>query len=59
MTSILRGRSDPSATRRMFSGRLETPLWRPSASKANPNFVAITTASRISAMASERSGSGP
>ena len=27
----------------MCSGRLDRPTWRPSASKANPNLVAITT----------------
>jgi hypothetical protein len=52
MTSVRSRRSEPSTAARMFSGRLLTPLWWPSSSKAKPNLVAMTTSSRTGSRAS-------
>jgi hypothetical protein len=50
-------RSDPSTARRMCSGRLDSPIWRPCSSNAKPNLVAMTTRSRTGASASPTSSS--
>src|SRR5512141_2246111 len=54
MTSVLRRLSDASATCLICDGRLLSPLPRcPSGAISKPNFVAITTCSRCSAVAYE------
>src|SRR5215211_363801 len=57
MVSVPRRWREPSTAWRMCSGRLERPTWRPSASKRNPNLVAMTTWSRKGARASPTSSS--
>ena len=57
ITSVRRRFSDASVVFRMCSGRLSSPCGLPSASNPNPNFVAITTRSRIGGRASPNSSS--
>jgi hypothetical protein len=44
--------SEPSAACLTSSGRLDSPVWLPCSSNANPNLVAMTTSSRNGARAS-------
>src|SRR5829696_1518901 len=57
MVSIPSRWSEPSTAWRMCSGWLERPTCRPSASKRNPNLVAMTTWSRKGARASPTTSS--